>query len=123
MKKALIHIKNMSFYAYHGDDKKEQELGQRYEVDITLSVDTEKAIEHDDVDYTVNYKDVYILVEAIVTGERYRLLETLTDKLAVECLDRFDTDKVHIKVRKLKPPIQGIMDYIEIETTRDSGDI
>ena len=47
-----LNIKNMSFYAFHGDDIKERELGQRYEVDIELKIDTIKATKEDNVEFT-----------------------------------------------------------------------
>jgi len=109
----------MTFYAFHGDDKKEQELGQRYEVDIDLSIETCKAIEQDDLMYTVNYKEVFNLVEKIVTDRQFRLLETLVETIAQSCIEKFKVEDVTVKVRKLKPPIKGILDYMEVEAFRD----
>ena len=106
-------IKNMTFYAFHGDDIKERELGQRYEVDVELKFDMVKAVKEDDIKYTINYKKVYKLIERIIIGRRFNLIETLAGIIADECLNNFDIEEIKVYVRKLKPPVEGILDYVE----------
>ena len=111
-----LNIKNMSFYAFHGDDIKERELGQRYEVDIELKIDNTRGTKEDNVEFTVNYKNVFKTIERIVIGKRFNLIETLAANIADECLENFDIEGILVRVRKLKPPIEGILDYVEAET-------
>ena len=113
-----LNIKNMSFYAFHGDDIKERELGQRYEVDLELKIDMTKALIEDNVKCTLNYKDAYNIVKKIVTEKRFNLIETLAHKIAEECMKEFDFKEILVRVRKLKPPIEGILDYVEAEIVR-----
>lgn len=114
----ILRIKNMSFYAFHGDDIKERELGQRYEVDAEIKMDAQLAIQEDNVQYTVDYKSVYKTVETIITGKRFKLIETLAAHIAEECLGTYDIKEILVRVRKLKPPIEGILDYVETEVVR-----
>jgi len=114
----VLKIKNMTFYAFHGDDVKERELGQRYEVDIELKIDITRAIQEDNVEFTVDYKKVYKVVERIVIGRRFNLIETLAHHIADECLRNFNILEIVVRVRKLKPPVEGILDYVETEIVR-----
>ena len=113
MQHDILIIKNMTFYAFHGDDIKERELGQMYEVDLELKFDMSKAIKEDNIKYTINYRKVYKLVERIIIGRRFNLIETLAGTIAYECLDNFDIRETKVTVRKLKPPVEGILDYVE----------
>jgi len=109
----------MSFYAFHGDDKSEQQLGQRYEVDVDMAVDTELAARNDDLHDAVNYKSVFHLVEKIVVaGKRYNLIESLAADIAGAILRQYPVPEVRVAVRKLKPPINGILDYVEVSLCR-----
>ena len=107
-------LKNMTFYAFHGDDSKERELGQRYEVDVEMRVDAKLTAANDNLNDAVNYKNVFGVVEEFMTKKRYRLIETLAVSLAEEIAAQFQIPEVCVAVRKLKPPIQGILDYVEI---------
>ena len=40
-----IHLKNMAFYGYHGALAEENTLGQRFLVDLTLTLDIAEAAE------------------------------------------------------------------------------
>jgi dihydroneopterin aldolase len=47
------------------------------------------------------------------------LVEALANELASKLLDNFPAYRVTLRVRKMKPPIPGHIDNIEIEITRD----
>ena len=64
-------LKNMSFYAFHGDDKSEQELGQRYEVDVSIQVDASRAAQSDSLRDAIDYKSIFQIVEKYMTERRY----------------------------------------------------
>ena len=64
-----IYVNGMKFYGYHGVFPEEQKLGQRFNVDVMLTLDLSKAGLSDDLDATVNYKEVYDAVKEIVEGE------------------------------------------------------
>lgn len=114
----ILRLKNMAFYAFHGDDKNEQELGQRYEVDVEMKISSSVAAQEDDLKNTVNYKSVFSIVEKFATNKRYNLIETLAVKIADAILEKFAIPEVSVAVRKLKPPVHGIIDYVEVSLKR-----
>jgi len=116
-----ICFQGMTFYGYHGVFAAEAELGQRFIVDLELSMDLSAAGSSDDLRDTVNYADVYALVEQMVTNERFNLVEALTSRIAERLLASFPFAEVKVKVTKPNPPIRGHYDAVAIEMVRRRG--
>jgi dihydroneopterin aldolase len=108
----------MSFYAYHGVYDAEKEIGGRYEVDCEYEIDTAIAAQTDSLADTVNYADIYATVENIITRKKFNLMEALANHLADAIISSFDIHRLKLKVRKMKPPVKGNIDYFEIEVER-----
>lgn len=114
----VIRLHNMTFYGYHGVSVAERQTGRRFEVDIELAVDMDKAAASDRLQDTVNYTEVYRTVEELVAQDRFSLLETIAVRLAEEILKKFEPKEVTVRVRKKIPPVPGNLDHIEVEVNR-----
>jgi len=114
----IIRLHNMMFYGYHGVSPAEKETGRRFEVDVELHVNTRTASKSDRLTDTVNYKEVYLTVEEILSREHFALLETIAERLADAILARFAVNSATVRVRKKIPPIPGNLDHIEVEISR-----
>ena len=117
-----IYFQRMSFYGYHGVFEAEAQLGQRFYVDLELSLDLAQAGQSDDLTHTVNYADIFTSVQEIVEGERFNLVEALTAHIARRLLERFPIAEVKVKVTKPHPPINGHYDSVAIEMVRKRED-
>lgn len=118
-----IYFNGMSFYGYHGVFGAEAELGQRFYVDLALTLDLSKAGSTDDLQDTVNYAEVFACVQKIVEGERYNLVEKLTARIAEQLLGQFPFAEVRVKVTKPNPPINGHYESVAIEMVRRREDL
>ena len=119
MNKTKIELKGLAFYAYHGVLKAEEELGQRFRVDVLLRLESGLDFESDHTDTTVNYVDVYELVKEIFTGARFNLIERCADVICREVLKRFDkVVEVSVKVEKPSVPVDCICDHFAAEVSR-----
>ena len=120
----VLRIRNMRFYGYHGLLQEEAKLGQHFEVDVEIFGCFDGWAKHGpqpdvkQVDGAVNYPDVYNLVESIVVGERYGLVELLADRLATAIEADFGIQKFLVRVRKPNPPVSGHFDGVEVEVSR-----
>ena len=114
----LVRLNKMVFHGYHGYWEEERQVGQRFEVDVELEVDVAQAAHSDHIRDTVDLYKVYQVVEKIVTGNRFKLVETLAEKIASALLQRFAIRGVHLRVRKPNSPVPGICDGIEVEIVR-----
>ncbi len=54
-----IYVNKMEFYGYHGVFPEENRLGQRFIVDLSVSVDLKKAGETDQLEFSVNYGELF----------------------------------------------------------------
>ena len=61
-----IYVNRMEFYGYHGVFPEETRLGQRFAVDLAVAVDLRKAGETDELEYSVNYGELYQVCIEIV---------------------------------------------------------
>ena len=117
----VIRLHNMTFYGYHGISAAERQTGRRFEVDVELSINMNRAAASDRLQDTVNYTEVYRTVEELVAQNRFSLLETIAVRLADEILRKFKPREVTVRVRKKIPPVPGNLDHIEVEVTRQLG--
>ena len=77
-----IHLKNMLFYGYHGDLAEENKLGQRFIVDLVLTLDIAEVVRTDALEATVDYVRVHEVCRELVEGKKVRLIETLAARIA-----------------------------------------
>lgn len=116
-----IYLKNCSFFARHGVMDEEKVLGQRFFVDADLTVADNGALDSDDIEGTVHYGEVFQVIESVVTGERYYLIEALAKRIGRVLCERFP-GVVHasITVRKPSAPVPGVLDYVEVKVDHDA---
>ncbi len=114
-----IHLKNMSFYGYHGARAEENTLGQRFMVDLTLTLDIAEAARTDSLVSTVDYREVYTLCRKIVEQDHVKLIETLANNILDQVLATCPrVTEAAIVVRKPSVPLGGALDYVAIETSK-----
>ena len=114
-----IQLKNMAFYGYHGALVEENTLGQRFLVDLTLTLDIAEAARTDKLDATVDYVRIYALCRKIVEQDRVKLIETLANDILDQVLAMCPhVDEATIVVRKPSVPLGGSLDYVAIETSK-----
>ncbi len=115
-----IILKNLVFYARHGVLPAEADLGQRFEIDLRLELDTRTAGLTDDVNDTVNYTRAYAIVRTICESRRFNLIESLAETIAGEILRDFPRiEALTVQVRKPGAPIPGVFDHVGVEIRRD----
>lgn len=101
-----IVLAGLSFYGYHGVLEEERRLGQRFVVDLTLSLDLRPAGLSDDLAQTVDYVDVYRIAREVVEGPPHRLIESLAESIAARLLATFPSlSAVAVRVAKPGAPL------------------
>jgi len=114
-----IYVNRMEFYGFHGVFSEETRLGQRFAVDLSVSLDLKKAGETDELKYSVNYAELYQVCKDIVEGPPYKLVEAVAEKIASGILTMFALiSEVTVKVIKPDPPIPGHYNSVAVEITR-----
>lgn len=114
----VIRLSNMAFFGYHGPRSIEREIGQQYMADVELHLMRTKIPSEDDISKTVDYIEIFDIAREIIENQSFKLIETIAEKIAGAILEKYDIISVDVSVRKLKPAIQGVMDYAEIKISR-----
>ena len=103
-----IELHGVEVFGYHGATEAEERDGQTFLFDVSLW--PEEELEGDDIDRTIDYRDVAACVREVSDRERVRLLETLAGSLADVLMERFPLERVCVRVRKphvvLDPPAE-----------------
>lgn len=115
-----IIMENMGFYGYHGVLKEEKTLGQKFFVDAYLYLSLKKAGETDNLNFSVNYGEVYETIKEIVTNEKFDLLEGLAERICSEIFSSYSlVQKLLIRIKKPEAPVAGIFEYFGVEIERE----
>jgi len=78
----------------------ERKMPQTVSVDLEMSADIAKAAETDSLDDTLNYKAVAHGVIELVTEGKFRLVETMAERIAEHVLRDHGVDWVSVSVNK-----------------------
>ncbi|MFH1860255.1 MAG: dihydroneopterin aldolase [bacterium] len=114
-----IIIKGIDFYGFHGVSQAEQELGQRFIVDVELELPLNKAGKSDQLTDTVNYCEIYSLIKEKGQQNRYNLIEAMASDMAESILKGFDlVERVNVYIKKPHAPIGGVIEYVEVRISR-----
>lgn len=107
-------MKNCAFFARHGLLDAEEALGQRFYVDVEMTVDADGDLLQDRIDATVDYGVAFGVIEEIITGRRRFLIEALAMEVAQALCSRFHLiSRAVVTVRKPNAPVPGVMDHVE----------
>ncbi len=97
-----IFIKDLQLACKIGVSETERQEKQPVSINITLWVDTKRAVETDDIKHTVNYKDIYLKIVELVGQNSFHLLELLAEEVAKICLKNILVQKAEVRIEKPK---------------------
>ena len=111
-------LDDVRFYGQHGMTAAEQTIGAWFSVDAELAVDLTAAAVSDELTATVDYGAVARRIVEIGTRQRVNLLERLAGLIAEALLREFPARQVRVRVRKLTPPLEGLVGTPGVELVR-----
>jgi dihydroneopterin aldolase len=97
----------------------EQNLGGKFECDVDMAYDFSAAAATDSLTKTIDYEQVYSVIQRTVLETKFYLLEALAESLATSLMRAFEgIERITVRVRKPHPPVRGVVDFVEVEVTR-----
>jgi dihydroneopterin aldolase len=78
----------------------ERKIRQTVSIDLEMGADIRRAAASDDIEDTLNYKQVAKRVQQFVADSEFQLVETMAEKTAALILAEFDVPWVRIRVNK-----------------------
>ncbi|RFU66896.1 dihydroneopterin aldolase [Peribacillus saganii] len=114
-----IYVNEMEFYGYHGVFPEENRLGQRFRVSLAIELDLSQAGKTDELEFSVNYGELYQLTREIVEGKPFKLVESIAENIAAKTLEKFPiVEFCTVQVMKPDPPIPGHYKSVAVEIRR-----
>ncbi len=105
LQKGTVYLKNLHFRAYHGVEAQERTVGNDYTLDVKLQYPLSRAMQSDNVLDTINYAEVYRVLEQEMQVPS-SLLERVAYRMADRIFRRFAfVEVVDIRLAKLNPPM------------------
>ena len=94
----VVELRGLELHGRHGALEHERETGQQFLYDIELELPEPPA---DELEATVDYREVVTLVRELSEGRQCQLLEWLAAAVADALLERFEqVERVQVRVRK-----------------------
>ena len=114
-----IFVSGLVIHAHHGVMEHESKVGQRFVLDLELSIDLKDAARSDKLIDTVSYSTIVETASRAFTGQSYRLVETAAGAVADALLGGFGrVDSVRVTVRKPHAPIAAIFADVGVTLVR-----
>ena len=109
-----IRLENMEFRAGHGCYDLEQQVGNRFRVDVVISTPLGNLPQSDDVTQAVNYLTVYEIVERTMQRTQ-RTIEAAASNIIEAIKEEFpQIVEVECTVSKIAPPLGGKIDKVSV---------
>ena len=115
-----VHIDELRLRCFIGVTAEERSERQEVVFFITMYADLHRAGKTDNIDDTVNYKQVKADVWHFVESSRFQLIEALADGVARVCLEDDHVQEVHVRVEK--PGALRFTRTAAVEITRTPSD-
>ncbi len=114
-----IFVRGLVLHAHHGILDYEGEVGQRFVIDLELSVDLSASSRSDRLADTVSYANVVATATAAFKDVNYKLVEGAAGAVADAVLAGFPkVQSIKVTVHKPHAPIAAIFDDAGVILTR-----
>ncbi|MCS6815495.1 MAG: dihydroneopterin aldolase [Cyanobacteria bacterium] len=117
-----IELTGIRCYGYTGALPEEQVLGQWFDVSLSLWLDLTAVGRSDNLDDTLDYRQVIAIVRDLVCHQKFATIERLATAIAEATLilqsrEPF-VEQVQVRLTKLTPPIPDFAGQVTVEITR-----
>jgi len=110
-----IRLNNVVVYGFHGVHPEEKSLGQRFEIDLEYRLKKPADPWKDEERSTISYVNAHSIISKVCSEKSFNLIETLGNRIVEEMKQNYLVDIIVVRIRKPSVPIQGILDYVEVE--------
>jgi dihydroneopterin aldolase len=114
-----IFIQGLLIHAHHGVMAHEERVGQRFMIDLELTIDLTAAGDSDKLADTASYGAIVETATRAFTKESYRLVEAAAARVAEALLAAFpNATSVRVTVHKPHAPVAAIFNDVGVSILR-----
>jgi len=116
--KDQILVQGLRLWAHVGVLAHERELGQWFEVDLTLDVDLDAAAQNDDLAMTLDYSQLITALQQQARSIRCQTLEQYSERMLDLAEALYGNVPVALTLRKCKAPVPGFEGVVAVRRHR-----
>jgi 7,8-dihydroneopterin aldolase/epimerase/oxygenase len=114
-----IFVTGLLVHAHHGVMEHEEKVGQRFIIDLDLTIDLRDAAQSDKLADTVSYSAIVEATAKAFTARTYRLIEAAAGSIADAILETFPRiTSVRVTVHKPHAPVAAIFGDVGVTLER-----
>jgi dihydroneopterin aldolase len=113
-----VALRGIAGFGHHGVFPQERARGQRFVVDLCLTLDLAPAALSDDLRDTVDYGELAQAVVSDIEAAPLNLIEALAGRVADRCLTDERVAKVEVTVHKPEAPMTVEVADVAVTLTR-----
>lgn len=113
-----IRLRGLEVFAHHGVLAEEKQIGQRFVIDLDLTVDLSRAGRSDALADTVDYGSLTEKVAEVVGTEGWNLIERVAQRVVETVFEFAPVDMVTVTVHKPDAPITAAFADVAVTITR-----
>ncbi len=110
----FLKIKDIKLWARVGVLKEERELGQLFNLEVTLWADFENCTQNDDIESTVDYSKLVEILKYQSNKISCFTIEKYSNEILKIINQEFQLNRIKIILTKCKPPIIGFDGEVSI---------
>jgi len=114
-----VELQGLEVFGRHGVLEEEHREGRTFLYDVEL--DVSDAAASDRLEDAVDYREVAACVREVSDGRRFDLLEALASAVADAVAERFQVERVRVRVRKPGLEVAGLRAEHSAATAERSG--
>ena len=111
----LVELKGLEIAGRHGATPEEHEHDQPFLYDLELELPEPQA---DQVEETVDYREVVEVVHQVAGAQERQLLETLAAAVADALVERFPLERARVRVRKPEVRLEAPVEWAAVTAER-----
>ena len=112
-----ILIEGIQIPASLGVTAAERALRRPVRIDLEVGCSLRAPGQSDRIEDTIDYGELFGVLEEVVTGREHQLVEALGERIAEALLASFEIEWVTLNIRKPNP-LPGVLDYAGVRLTR-----
>lgn len=113
-----IELTGIEVYARHGVLEEEQVKAQVFRVDLRVYADLGPPGRSDDLDDTIDYRDLTDQVKETVGGESHKLIERVAERVAEVALGNAKTTRVVATIHKPWADLGAVLEDVSVTVDR-----
>lgn len=115
----MIRIRDLEVFANHGVFPEENVLGQKFVISADIYISLYKAGQSDMLEDSVHYGEICHMMERFTRENTFKLLETLSERMAEEILLEYPAiERIDIEVKKPWAPIGLQLRDVSVRVSR-----